>query len=264
MAARASSKRSSRNRHTPAPAWATASWGSCVAAARNRSRAEASQPRRPMPAASYASSAAVDPVVTWRPWPSCITVILRTLLALQHTGEPGDGVALRPRSKGPRRPVEEADVAAVRDELDLNLRRQRVSIRQRVGWYEGIVERVDEQGRAPDVGEIRFRARARPVIALVGKAVERRGERAVVLGERVSAQHRRHVDEAGIEAGLRADLGLQRAQEVGRVDDARKSSIEDTRAGGEVVRRRDGDGADELGWRSLAVFPEPLEEHVPA
>src|SRR5262249_16596958 len=151
MAARASSKRSSRNRHTPAPACARASWGSCVAAARKRSRAEASQPSRPTVAASYASSAAPDPAVTSRPWTPRITGVLPILVALQHTGQPGDGAALRPRSSGPRRPIEEAHVASIGNELDLDLGRQRPRIGQRIGRYERIVERVDEERRAADV-----------------------------------------------------------------------------------------------------------------
>src|SRR6516225_8308800 len=81
-----------------------------------------------------------------------------------------DGPALGPRSEAPGPPLEERRVPALPDEFGTDPRGQIGRIGQRHGWDDRVVERVDEQRRAPDPAQIRSARGARPVVALVREA----------------------------------------------------------------------------------------------
>ena len=133
-----------------------------------------------------------------------------------------------------------------------------------VPGQERVVGRIDQQGGAPDALEVGPAARPAPVVALVGEAVQRRGEPPVVLGEGARAQHRGHVDPAVVEVGLGPDLGLHGAQEAPGVDRAVEAAVEHRGTGGQVERGRDGDRPRHRAGRGVALLPEPLQHHVAA
>src|SRR5262250_3772557 len=94
-----------------------------------------------------------------------------------------------------REALEKTRVASLLDEVRLEPgggghRRAR----QGGGRHEGIVQRVDEEGRTADARQELGAARTRPVVALVGEAVERRGNEAIVLRERPRPAGSRQVE----------------------------------------------------------------------
>src|SRR5262249_53148433 len=99
---------------------------------------------------------------------------------------------------GPRVPageaLEEARVPALRHEGGLE--RARLGNgrpRESRSRHEGIVERVDEEGGPADARKELSAAGARPVVLLVGEAVKRGRDEAIVLGERLRFQRRGQV-----------------------------------------------------------------------
>src|SRR5437660_10279579 len=121
--------------------------------------------------------------------------------------EKGEGAGLGPRAPA-RGALEEAGVAALADEVGVDEARLRGGVAREGGrGHERIVDGVDEQGRPADPGQKGTRARACPVVPLVGEAVEGRGHEPIVLGEGPRAKGGGQVEWAGIEALTLAALG---------------------------------------------------------
>src|SRR6266851_10115117 len=97
--------------------------------------------------------------------------------------EKSEGAALRPRTPAGGA-LEETGVAALADKVGVDEARLRGGVAREGGrGHERIVDGVDEQGRPADPGQKGTRARACPVVPLVGEAVQGRGHEPVVLGE---------------------------------------------------------------------------------
>ena len=129
---------------------------------------------------------------------------------------------------------------------------------------EGIVRRVDQEAGAPDARQVRAAAGARPVVALIGEAVDRRRRQPVVHGERPGPQGGGHVHEAVVEPTLRPDLGPHAPQEASGVERPIEPAVEALGARGQIERSGDGRSGAHLGRGTLAALPEPLEGHVAA
>src|SRR6266545_6779909 len=123
--------------------------------------------------------------------------------------EEGEGPPLGPRAQ-PERPLEKSHVPTFGEEGGLEPARAGQGRRrgQRRGRHEWIVQRIDEQGRPPDLPQVWPAARANPVVALVDEAIERRREVAVVLREGPSLEHGRQIELTVVDVELGADLRL--------------------------------------------------------
>src|SRR5215468_7092862 len=120
----------------------------------------------------------------------------------------GQRAILRPGVPAPEA-LEEAHMTSLLDEIGLEpARGGHRGARQGRGGYEGIVQRVDEQRGAADARQELRAARARPVIPLIGKAVERRGDEAIVLGERLGPAGRGQVEEVPVEMAFWSSLAF--------------------------------------------------------
>ena len=114
---------------------------------------------------------------------------------------------------------------------------------------------------------VRRARRARPVVALVREAVERRRDRAVVLGEGSRAKRERYVDDLAqsrIARRLEADLVPHGPEEVRAIDQAAEAAVEGFGAVREIERHRDRDGADDRAGHGGFPLAEPLEQDVAA
>src|SRR5215471_1870332 len=174
----------------------------------------------------------------------------------------GQRAILRPGVPAPEA-LEEAHMTSLLDEIGLEpARGGHRGARQGRGGYEGIVQRVDEQRGAADARQELRAARARPVIPLIGKAVERRGDEAIVLGERLGPVGRGQVEKVPVEMGLQAELGLHGGKEIRGVQAAVEAAIEHRGAGGEIEWRRDGYRRRHRRRNPLPELAQPLEEDV--
>ena len=100
--------------------------------------------------------------------------------------------------------------------------------------HERIVARVDDERRNAHLREPRLRRRARPVVVRAGESVQRRRHAVVELPHGPRARDAARIELAGKALRHRERLGMQRLQEMARVDaieaavdrDARRHEVE--------------------------------------
>ena len=127
----------------------------------------------------------------------------------------------------------------------------------------GSLSALMHERRQCDLAQPRLRRGARPVIARAGEAVQRRGHRVVELPHRAHSANARRVEQPWKARGDGERLGLQRHQEVPRVDPIHPLADGDSR-GHQVERRRHHGSRSQriLGARSGA--PEPVQQRAAA
>ena len=113
----------------------------------------------------------------------------------------------------------EADMPPAGQQFQCHRLWQAARIRHRLRRDDGIIDAMDDQGRAADVRQKLLAAGLRVVVAGIAKAVQRRGVAIIELakgGDRAQAAQLQRVGEL---RRLEAHLVTQRAQEVLRVDE---------------------------------------------
>ncbi len=130
-------------------------------------------------------------------------------------------------------------MAAVRRLPQRHRRADLVRRRQAGCRHEGVVARVEQQRGHADARQVRPGRRALPVVEHAGKAVQWRGVGVIEVVERARAGHALAVEQPRVARPLGERLGLHRAQEMRRVEQAVEAAANGQPAGLQVQRRAD-------------------------
>jgi len=126
-----------------------------------------------------------------------------------------------------------------------------------------IVDRAEEERPDANSREKSNRARTRVIVVRVGKAMDRSRDNVIKVIQRARRKHALTSREIGIVLQLCERLPPQRLQEMSLIH-AREPAIDVARGAGQVEGHGYGSRSDHAAINGLAVFTEPLEQHVSA